>query len=262
MEKQVVIIAFNQNVIKTMRSAMPEASVNFLTSSITADESRSLDVTKQIVDIVSPLNTAYSPSQSAGTLGINLYTDLAARGITVWNWTVNDQTKFNNFFISGIRGITTNYSQWAGDYVEDFRTHLDTNGDLVLEATTYNGSSISTSTAKLVVIGGTGEFDGKQVTLSDDAEGYFFKLTKKLSNGTSYTVVTPVVLKSEMVEAEPIPETTEEIITEAPVVTETPATTDAPATEPAEEKGCGSVISLSALALIPAIVLIIKKKED
>lgn len=262
MEKQVVIIAFNQNVIKAMRSAMPEASVNFLTSGITANESLSLDVAKQIVDIVSPLNTAYSPSQSVGTLGINLYTDLAARGITVWNWTVNKEDAFNSFFISGIRGITTNYSQWAGTYIEDFRTSFDENGDLVLRATTYNGASTSTSTAKLVVIGGTGEYDGKHVTLSDDAEGYFFKITKKLSNGTAYTVVTPVVLKSGNVEAEPIPETTEEVTTEAPAVTEAPVGTDAPVTEPAEEKGCGSMISLSLLALIPAAVLIIKKKED
>ena len=35
-----------------------------------------------------------------------------------------------------------------------------------------------------------------------------------------------------------------------------------PTTEPAEEKGCGGMISLSLLALIPAVVLIIKKKED
>ena len=33
-------------------------------------------------------------------------------------------------------------------------------------------------------------------------------------------------------------------------------------TEPAAEGGCGSMISLSLLALIPAAVLIIKKKED
>lgn len=267
MEKQVVIIAFNQNVIKAMRAAMPDSSVNFLTSSITANESTSLDVAKQIVDIVVPLNTAYSPSQSVGTLGINLYTDLAVRGITVWNWTVNKQSNFDAYFISGIRGITTNYSQWAGDYIEDFRTSFDSNGDLVLQATTYNGKSIATSTAKLVVIGGTGEFDGKHVTLSNDAQGFFFKITKKLSNGTSYTVVTPVVLKSGNVEAEPIPETTEEVITEAPAVTEAPAATEAssatePTTEPTEEKGCGSVISLACLAIVPAFVLIIKKKED
>ena len=263
MEKQVVIIAFNQNVIKAMRSAMPDASVNFLTSSITANESLSLDVAKQIVDIVSPLNTAYSPSQGAGTLGINLYTDLAARGITVWNWTVNNQKNFDAYFVSGIRGITTNYSQWAGDYVENFTSFFDSNGDIALMATTYNGKSASTKNAELVVIGGTGEFDGKRVTLSDDAEGYFFRLKGRLSTGTTYYVVTPVVLKTENVEAEPLPETTEEVTTEAPVATE-PVTEPAtePATEPVEEKGCGSAIAFSALALLPAVVLIIKKKED
>ena len=267
MEKQVVIIAFNQNVIKAMRSAMPEASVNFLTSGITADESRSLDVAKQIVDIVSPLNTAYSPSAAAGTLGINLYTDLAARGITVWNWTVNDQVKFDRFFVSGIRGITTNYSQWVSSYVEDFHTEFNEKGELVLKATTYKGTNSTTTGAELVVIGGTGTYENKHVTLSDDAEGFFFRLKKTLSNGTSYYLVTPVILKADNVDLVPIPETTEEVTTEAPIVTE-PATepTTEPATEPITEPiadgGCGTMISFSLLALIPAAVLIIKKKED
>ncbi len=255
MERQVVIIAFNKNMIASIRAAAPDISVNFLTSSITANESRSLEVAKQVIDNVIPINTAYSPSQASGTLGINLYTDLAVRGVTLWNWTVNNQDNFNKYFISGIRGITTNYCQWVSNYVEDFRTFVDANGDLVLQATTYAGKDSSSSNAELVVIGGTGSYDGKHVTLSDDAEGFFFKLKKTLSNGTAYYVVTPVVLKSDNVEAGPIPETTEEVTTEAPAVTE-------PATEPVEEKGCGSMISLSILALIPAAVLIIKKKED
>ena len=82
-------------------------------------------------------------------------------------------------------------------------------------------------------------------------------------NGTAYYVVTPVVLKADNVEVEPIPETTEEVTTEAPAVTE-PATepTTEPITEPVAEGGCGTMISFSLLALIPAAVLIIKKKED
>ncbi len=263
MEKQVVIIAFSKSMIAAMRNANPNISINFLTSGITADENRSLDVAKQVIDNVIPMNTAYSPSQAAGTLGINLYTDLAARGVTVWNWTVNDQAKFNNYFISGIRGITTNYCQWVSNYVEDFRTEFDTNGELVLKATTYKGGNSATSSAELVVIGGTGTYDNKHVTLSDDAEGFFFKLKKTLSNGTSYYLVTPVVLKADNVEVEPFPETTEEVTTEAPAVTE-PATepTTEPITEPVAEGGCGTMISFSLLALIPAAVLIIKKKED
>ncbi len=254
MERQVVIIAFSKAMIAAMRAANPNISVNFLTSGITADENRSLDVAQQIVENVIPINTAYSPNYSKGTLGINLFTDLAARGVTVWSWTVNDQAKFNAAFVSGIRGITTNYCQWVSNYVEDFRIDFDANGDLWLKAITYKGEDSATNDAELVVIGGTGSFDGKKVTLSDDAEGYFFRLKKKLSNGTSYCVVTPVVLKANNPADVPVVGETEPI--------ETAFAETSPETQPAEEKGCGGMISPSLLALIPAAVLIIKKKED
>ena len=69
----------------------------------------------------------------------------------------------------------------------------------------------------------------------------------------------------EVPETEPPADTTS-----APEPTSAPETTLAPETEPVtepiteptEEKGCGGMISLSILALIPAAVLIIKKKED
>jgi glycerophosphoryl diester phosphodiesterase len=261
MERQVVVIAFNKSMISAMRVANPNISINFLTSDITANEQRSLVVAQTVLSTVIPLNTAYSPNQGSGTLGINLYTDLAVRGVTLWNWTVNKEDAFNSFFISGIRGITTNYSQWAGTYVEDFTASFDENGKLVLNAVTYAGNNAGAAKAELVVIGGTGTYEDGHVTLSDDAEGYFFKLKKTLSNGTAYYVVTPVVLKADNVEAEPLPETTAEETTEAITYeqTEVEYPTD---TEPVAEKGCGSMISLSVLALIPAAVLIIKKKED
>ena len=69
------------------------------------------------------------------------------------------------------------------------------------------------------------------------------------------------MLKADNVEAEPLPETTAEKTTEDITYeqTEVEYPTD---TEPVAEKGCGGMISLSLLALIPAVVLIIKKKED
>lgn len=256
MERQVVIIAFNKGMINSIRAAAPDISVNFLTSAISADESRSLEVATQVVQNVIPINTAYSPSQSAGTLGINLYSDLAVRGITLWNWTVNDQDKFNSYFVSGIRGITTNYSQWAGTCVENFNAYYGEDGKIVLEAMAYNGSKSGTSAAELVVIGGTGTYKDGIVTLSEGAEGFFFRIKKTLSSRATYSVVTPVILASDIVD--PV-ETTE-----APETTLAPVTepNTEPNTEPAAEGGCGSMISLSLLALIPAAVLIIKKKED
>ena len=256
MERQVVIIAFNKGMINSIRAAAPDISVNFLTSNITADENRSLDVAKQVVENVIPINTAYSPSQAAGTLGINLYSDLAVRGITLWNWTVNKQDSFNSYFVSGIRGITTNYTQWAGTFVENFNAYYGDDGKIVLEATAYNGSKSGTSAAELVVIGGTGTYEDGVVTLSEGAEGFFFRIKKTISSRITYSVVTPVILASEIVkpvETTSAPETT--LAPETEPVTE-------PTTEPAEEKGCGGMIAFSALALIPVAVLIIKKKED
>lgn len=256
MEKQVVIIAFNKSMISSIRAAAPDVSVNFLTSSITADENRSLDVAKQVIENVIPINTAYSPSQAAGTLGINLYTDLAVRGVTLWNWTVNDQNNFYNYFVSGIRGITTNYCQWVSNFVEEFNASVGEDGKIALEATAYNGSKSGTSKAELVVIGGTGTYEDGIVTLSEGAEGFFFKLKYTISNRVSYSVVTPVILASEIVKPE---ETTAN--SETTLAPETEPVTE-PITEPAEEKGCGGMIAFSALALIPVAVLIIKKKED
>ncbi|MBO5701434.1 MAG: hypothetical protein J6S71_03240 [Clostridia bacterium] len=260
MERQVVIIAFDKSMITAMRKAAPGISVNFLTSNITANEQRSLVVTQDILSTVIPLNTAYSPNQGSGTLGPNLYADLAVRGVTLWNWTVNNEDNFNRFFITGIRGITTNYSQWAGTYVEDFTASFDENGKLVLNAVTYAGNNAGSAKAELVVIGGTGTYEDGHVTLSDDAEGFFFKLKKPLSNGTVYYTVTPVILAAD--NREPAPDTTEEVTTEAPDVTE-PVTDPTEVTDTvAKKRGCGGMISLALIALIPASVLIIKKKEN
>ncbi len=261
MERQVVIIAFSKDMIASIRRADPDISVNFLTSGIAANETRSLEVATEILENVIPINTAYSPSQSAGTLGPNLYADLAVRGVTLWNWTVNDKDKFNSYFISGIRGITTNYSQWAGDYVEDFGMTLSTDGVIELNAVTYNGGSSNTKSAELVVIGGTGTYENGIVTLSEGAEGFFFRLKKSLSNGTSYYVVTPVMLREDYHVASPAPETTEEVTTEAPVITK-PKTEPVIEPVPEEKNGCGGMISLCLIALIPAAVLIVRKKEN
>ncbi len=264
MEKQCVIIAFGQGMIDAIRKADPGISVNFLTSSITANEGMSLEVAAQILDYVIPMNTAYSPSQGAGTLGINLYTDLAVRGVTVWNWTVNNQGNFNKFFISGIRGITTNYSDWAANYVKEFGIELNEDGTVNLKATNYKGGNVGTSNAELIVIGGEGEYKDRAVTLSEGAEGFFFRMKKTLTDGTQYSVVTPVVLASELEKEE---ETTAESTTEAPAPITDPETAEStdPAAESSDsahtEGGCGSMISFSVIAVVALGVTVIKKRR-
>ncbi len=257
MEKQTVIIAFGQSMIEEIRRVDPGIPVNFLTSSITANEQMSLEVAAQILNYVISLNTAYSPSYSVGTLGTNLFGDLAARGVTVWNWTVNNQSEFNKFFISGIRGMTTNYSDWAANYVEEFGITVNADGSVELKATNYKGGKVGTSAAELVVIGGTGEYKDGTVTLSEGAQGYFFRMKKTLSNGTAYSVVTPVVLAGNA----PATDTTAPETEEVPAPEITDPTVDTPHVSGANG-GCGSFISIPVLALIALGITVIKKRKQ
>ncbi len=244
MGKQVVIISFSQDMIAAIRKADPSISVNYLADKITADENNSLEVAKTILKAVIPQNTAYSPSYAAGKLGTNLFTDLAARGVTVWNWTVNTRTEFNKFFVSGIRGITTNYANWASDYIEDFSVSIAPDGTVTPVATTYAGDSADITAAELITIGGSGEYKEGKVTLSEDAEGFFFRLTGKLSNNTEYSVVTPVVLKSDLT-----------LIPGGDAEETTPLTPDD------DKGGCGSSIALSSLVLLSLGAAVILKKK-
>lgn len=264
MERQVVIIAFSKDMIAAMRRECPDISVNFLTSSITANEQRSLEVAGEILQNVIPINTAYSPSQAAGTLGPKLYADLAARGVTLWNWTVNDQSKLDRYFTDGIRGITTNYSQWVRNYIKDFTWELSADGTIKLNALTYSGGSSNTDAAELIVIGGTGTYENGRVELSESAEGFFFSLKGTLSSGASYNVVTPVMLKSDYLNATaPAEDTTQAGDTGA----QTDATSDTvkaedSATASDKEKGCGGELSLTIFAVLAVAAVIVVRKED
>lgn len=199
MQKQVVFISFYADMIEAVRKIDPTISATLCATSIYADEAKSLEITQKVLDRVIPANTSYSPSQSRGTLGVNFFNDLAARGVTVWTFTVNNQNKFDSFFVSGVLGMTTNYPQWAGPFIEDFRAQKSADGKITLSATTYKGEQASTLNADLVVIGGEGSYDAKSghVTISEGAQGFFFSLTKYLSSGLNYTVVTPVFAASE-----------------------------------------------------------------
>ena len=131
-----------------------------------------------------------------------------------------------------------------------------------LSALTYKGNEATTNSAQLVVIGGTGSYEDGRVTLSKDAEGFFFRMTCTTSSGTRYSVVTPVILASELPESLP-EETTEATVDEttAPDDGTTGVSTSWQPDEP--ETGCGSTLALPVVALLLlAGAYIAKKKEN
>lgn len=203
--KQVVVITFSADVVKAVREEMPGISMAYLNSSIKPEEDNAMAYVHQYLETIQTYNTACSPSYASGAIGKNIVTELLRRGTTTWVWTVNNPADFDKCFTMGIRGITTNYSQWGDNYVRFLDIAVGANGKYTLNAIKYNNKEEDvTSKAKLVVVddGGTGVgFDSAtgKFTFAEGAAGtakVFFTHTVKTTEGTEYNLVTELITVS------------------------------------------------------------------
>ncbi|MCQ2428013.1 MAG: hypothetical protein MJ137_06390 [Clostridia bacterium] len=253
MTNQAVIISFHEAPLKALRQQLAGISEAYLNSSIAPSEENHIKTMSEIMAVIQPLRTVYSPSYAAGELGEKLVGDLVARGVTTWIWTVNNIVDFNNYFISGTRGITTNYVDWASKYIKNLDVEYDeATGSVKVTATSYSGEVTDvTSDVEMVAVDGAKEAlafsDGKV-----SGEGaFFFRLDCRTSNGKHYSKVTELLSN-----VKPEPEVTTAESTDTAVPGET---TDASAAK----KGCGSSVSVIAvLAAFLASPAIIRKKHN
>ena len=208
--------------------------------------------------------TAFSPSYASGALGSKLVNALIARGVTTWIWTLNKQADFDRYFVAGTRGITTNYSQWATDYLRDL-----TYADGKVNAVTYGGkSSDVTAKAKLVVVddGGTGvTFDPASGKFSGTAGGtaqVFFTYEAATASGMKYSKVTELI--SVEIGAEAPTDAPTDVPTDAPSDPGAPTESETGTQDPGQEKpaGCGSAALLPAALLALTALCVRRRKED
>lgn len=252
--EQIVVISFYPEVITEVRKYLPGISGAALDNKIALSEDAVADVLPQVLTLVERYETAFSPSYASGKLEKKLVNALLARGVTTWAWTVNQQADFDSYFVAGTRGITTNYSQWATDYIHDL-----TYADGKVTAVTYGGKSLDvTAKAKLVVVddGGTGiTFDPTTGKFSGSAgtAQVFFTYEAATASGTKYSKVTELFSV----------EIGSEAPTDAPTAAPTdPAATDAPGTEPVAKKGCKSAAALPAAMLVLAAACAVRRKKE
>jgi len=202
---QIVVISFYPEVITEVRKYLPGVSGAYLNSSISPTESSYQDVMEILMEELQTSSTVYSPSYASGALGPNLITALRLRGIGTWGWTFNKQADFDRYFVMGIRGITTNYSQWASGYAKRLTFE---EGKLFVE--TYDGTKKELSLTNSKV---------KEVIVNENGNGEvtkFYTYTARTTSGTSYTIVSePVLMKDgKTVETELVAEDTT-LVTEA-----------------------------------------------
>jgi len=260
MEKNVVVISFYEAAISALREIMPEVPAAWLNSSITFDETDVYTSFVSVMDVIQPLGTVFSPSYAKGSLGYNTIRALMLRGVSTWIWTVNDGTAFNRYFLMGVRGITTNYSQWAGNYLKSVEATCDENGRWTVTAETYAGEKKDvTAEAKLKVV----EAEGDATATFDAAEGkiickgtanVFFSVTGLTSTKDKYSLVTDLITVTGAAEET----ATTEAETEQGEVQNAEVTT----AETQAKKGCGAVLSGAAiLVLIPTAMTLRRKRK-
>lgn len=248
MEKNVVVISFYEAAISALREIMPEVPAAWLNSSIALDETDVYPSFVSIMDVIQPLGTVFSPSYAKGSLGCNTVRALMLRGVSTWIWTVNDGTAFNKYFLMGIRGITTNYSQWAGSYLKSVEASCDDNGRWTVTVETYAGEKKDvTAEAKLKIV----ETEGNATATFDAAEGkivcrgtasVFFSVTGLTSTKDKYSLVTDLITVTG--------DAGEAATTEAETGQGEVQSAEVTTGETAAKKGCGAVASGAAVLAV------------
>lgn len=196
---QVVIISFQSSPMVKLRDSLPGVPIGYLSSAFTLDDSDPINTAATILDTIQTYGSVFNPNYSG--LGENLLRELAYRGVTVWPWTINTQSTFDQFFTSGIAGITTNYSQWSNTLISNLSY---VNGKV--KSTTYTGTvkDVSSSAELVVVEDSLGiSYSNGTLSVPDSKQGgtasFFFRLKSTTPTGITYYTVTEL----QTVEVEP-----------------------------------------------------------
>lgn len=144
MQDRVYFISFYSEQLAYLHTAYPEFSGGYLADVPTGIGPES--IVKQSLLRLRKDNFTCNPSQSGCTDIFMTY--MAARGITVWPWTVNNLDDFISLFNAGASGITTDHADWVSDFVADlsspssyvFEYRSGTVGNISVTATTYDGT--------------------------------------------------------------------------------------------------------------------------
>ncbi len=264
---QINFITFNHEQFAQIHKLLPGISCGALTSSITTSEINAYLSAEKVLALTQKYSTTFNPKYNTG-LAPKVYKALSYRGMTIWPYTLNNQTDFNTHFLSGISGITTNYTNWVTDVtrVLSVPATLDldpANGalDFAPTATTYGRETSSVKNAEMIFIDGDKDLltyvDGKLTANSESGSAtVMFCTTAKLSGNTTFTVYTEPMT---VTVGTPVIDTTAGDTSTAPAEGTT-------VTEPTNAAGCAGCAESSAAALALAIVailgtaIIIKKK--
>lgn len=203
-EENTVTISFYKDQIQRMQELMPWASCGFL-NGIGVNGSVTEGLNNVFINIGSQ-NLTFNPSY--GCLNKEIVEELKHRGMTVWPWTYNNYGSFKQAFLNGVYGLTTNYSQWASNWISDVTTE-ESSYDVALGekvnvkgiGTTYKGENKNVD-VEVIPVENDGvisiDEDNNIEGLKEGTASIMVKTTVKLNDGTDDSYVlysTPIDVK-------------------------------------------------------------------
>lgn len=118
MNGKVSFISFNKTQVLRIRENLSEYSVGVLDSSISAVTNfgeYNTNFIKSFTNAYGEYNSAFHGDYT--NLNAQGAFNLAKVGITAWPWTYRDSKSYNNDFLSGYSGLTTDYCFWSSNNI-------------------------------------------------------------------------------------------------------------------------------------------------
>lgn len=188
---QVVVISFIQQNLTYTKNISPGTPVGWL-NWLNLDETNPVYSTYEVLESVQPYNSVCNPGYSGW--GDAVIKELAYRGVTLWPWTLNNQTQFDNLIIDGVAGITTDYSQWAKNYIESIHWN---SGSRVISSTYADVLTDITNSCEVVIVEDTLgiQCSAGNIIVPDGAQGkasFYYRYKCTTTSGLSYYAVTEI----------------------------------------------------------------------
>jgi glycerophosphoryl diester phosphodiesterase len=160
---------------------------------------------RTVLSSIQPINATFN--NSYGGISQSFMEAAKHRGILISPWTLNDRTAFNQFFLNGAWGLTTDYANWAADMAAAIKPEkseftLEKNETLPIQAsvTTYKGD-ITTIAPEIVLLDGQSSFEinGNEITANGKGSGVahaLLRYTYTMNDGNKYDLYTQPVMLS------------------------------------------------------------------
>ncbi len=265
MEDQISVITFHTNQLSNMRKLFPTVSIGYLQSNVTQNQSTPEDMVQKVIVSIQKYGSTYNPSYVGHTADYAIAANM--RGVTTWPWTINGLTDYNNFFLQGFNGLTTNNVNFIKNYAKfvdcpEYEYVLKPGEKHTVSATlteydreTKELFGEKDTSSKIIVLEGgeNADINGTEITFKSDncTFTYAIEYTYKITRTNTYSVYSQPVT----------------------VTVKNDAVTEAPATEPVEtdasadgngNSSTGIIIGISVAAVVIAVavaVIVIKKKK-